>query len=130
MSVLVCMDCGGIPFDPEASPRCGECTARHYRGMSSIRSPAGREVQRAIADGRLPDLRTQHVDCQDCGRRATVYDHRDYDRPLDVDPVCRSCNCRRGHAKQIAEYKAQHQITRPRKYLTVRRIRRLRQAAA
>lgn len=34
--------------------------------------------------------------CADCGVRAEVYDHRDYLRPLDVEPVCRSCNKKRG----------------------------------
>ena len=36
--------------------------------------------------------------CVDCGRQARDYDHRDYSRPLDVQPVCRSCNLRRGPA--------------------------------
>lgn len=35
-------------------------------------------------------------DCVDCGRPAECYDHRDYLRPLDVEPVCYSCNRRRG----------------------------------
>lgn len=34
--------------------------------------------------------------CVDCGRAATELEHRDYLRPLDVDPVCHRCNCRRG----------------------------------
>ena len=36
--------------------------------------------------------------CADCDRVACDYDHRDYSRPLDVEPVCRSCNSRRGPA--------------------------------
>ena len=36
--------------------------------------------------------------CVDCGANATDYDHRDYNKPLDVEPVCRSCNIRRGNA--------------------------------
>lgn len=34
--------------------------------------------------------------CVDCGAVAEVYDHRDYSKPLDVQPVCRSCNLKRG----------------------------------
>ena len=34
--------------------------------------------------------------CVDCGRAATVLEHRDYCRPLDVDPTCHRCNMRRG----------------------------------
>ena len=31
-------------------------------------------------------------------RRATQYDHRDYNKPLEVTPVCPSCNGKRGAA--------------------------------
>lgn len=34
--------------------------------------------------------------CADCGRGATEYDHRDYTKPLEVEPVCHPCNIRRG----------------------------------
>lgn len=37
-------------------------------------------------------------DCTDCGNPAEVYDHRDYGRPLDVEPVCHACNHQRGAA--------------------------------
>ena len=37
--------------------------------------------------------------CVDCGRGGQVYDHRDYDKPLAIEPVCRSCNILRGSAK-------------------------------
>jgi len=36
--------------------------------------------------------------CVDCGKTATCYDHRNYFLPFDVDPVCRSCDIRRGQA--------------------------------
>ena len=36
--------------------------------------------------------------CVDCGHQAGTYDHRFYSRPLEVEPVCRSCNKKRGHA--------------------------------
>lgn len=34
-----------------------------------------------------------------CGRRAEVYDHRDYLKPLKVMAVCRSCNKKLGKGK-------------------------------
>lgn len=36
--------------------------------------------------------------CVDCGNGATEYEHRDYNKPLAVEPVCRTCNHRRGSA--------------------------------
>ena len=69
---------------------------------STLRSRAHAAVAQAINDGRLqsPSVFT----CTDCGRRtATSYDHRSYLRPLDVSPVCRSCNSRRGPAAPLTE---------------------------
>ena len=57
------------------------------------------KVKYAVKKGVLPSLRTNEIKCSDCPRRATCYDHRDYDLPLDVSPVCQSCNVRRGNAK-------------------------------
>lgn len=55
-------------------------------------------VSGEVRNGRLPRLYTTPTPCVDCGRRALVYEHRDYARPLDVDPVCDPCNRRRGPA--------------------------------
>ncbi len=52
-------------------------------------------VQRAIQSGHLPAVSGP---CVDCGAPATVYDHRDYRRPMLVAPVCDGCNTRRGPA--------------------------------
>lgn len=57
---------------------------------------AHRAVRDAILRGDLPPAKTQV--CVDCGLPAHDYDHRDYGKPLAVDPVCRSCNCKRGPA--------------------------------
>ena len=53
-------------------------------------------VQYAIKKGILPSVKT--LSCVDCNRAAECYDHRDYNKPLDVVPVCRKCNYRRGSA--------------------------------
>lgn len=55
-------------------------------------------VAAAKRQGLLP-LLDGTIACTDCGDPAQEYDHRDYGRPLDVQPVCRSCNKRRGTAK-------------------------------
>jgi len=57
---------------------------------------AHQAVSKAVSKGLLPRARTQK--CADCGRNATGYDHRDYSRPLAVDPVCHRCNKLRGPA--------------------------------
>ena len=45
---------------------------------------------------RAGELQPVSGPCMDCGKPATCYDHRDYNHPLAVDPVCRSCNGKRG----------------------------------
>lgn len=53
-------------------------------------------VQRAVAKGLLRPVKT--LLCVDCGKPATCYEHRNYGKPLDVEPVCHSCNGIRGPA--------------------------------
>lgn len=53
-------------------------------------------VAAAIRDGYLP--RPSSLTCLDCGAPAQAYDHRDYNKPLDVEPVCHACNVKRGPA--------------------------------
>jgi len=58
---------------------------------------AKKKVYYMVREGRLvhPTL----CSCTDCGKPAEVYDHRDYAEPLKVEPVCRSCNHKRGPGK-------------------------------
>lgn len=60
---------------------------------------ANAAVAKAKKAGILPDLATGLYACVDCDGVASQYDHRNYARPLDVEPVCASCNCKRGSAK-------------------------------
>lgn len=53
-------------------------------------------VREEIRKGRLPRVNT--LRCVDCGLPARRYDHRDYSKPLDIEPVCNGCNIRRGPA--------------------------------
>jgi hypothetical protein len=57
---------------------------------------AHRAVHMAVKKGQIPPATVYK--CVDCGRDACQYEHRSYDKPLDVAPVCRSCNRRRGKA--------------------------------
>jgi hypothetical protein len=61
-----------------------------------IQGAAATILARAIRHGQMK--RPAEFLCTDCGGKADRYDHRDYTRPLQVDPVCRSCNARRGPA--------------------------------
>lgn len=99
--VRVCLDCsapvarpygkrGAIPL------RCAPCgTSRHVL-MSRARAAAGQAVKTAIKRGELQPAFERA--CADCAKPAALYDHRDYTRPLEVEPVCRSCNVMRGPA--------------------------------
>jgi hypothetical protein len=52
-------------------------------------------VTTAIYNGDLPKL-DGSIKCADCDAPAAEYDHRDYKKPMDVEPVCRACNQSRG----------------------------------
>lgn len=81
---------------------CFECRPIVGRAREAIRAPAGAAVAKAVATGVLPKL-DGSIMCVDCGKPAKCYDHRDYDKHLDVSPVCVSCNLKRGPAKPLVE---------------------------
>lgn len=56
-----------------------------------------RFVHAAIIVGDLPYL-DGSIPCVDCGCPAAHYEHRDYWKPLDVEPTCVPCNFKRGPA--------------------------------
>lgn len=71
-------------------------------------------VTTAIYHGDLPKL-DGSVPCVDCSAPAAEYDHRDYLKPLDVQPVCRACNQVRGPgANRGPEGKAKPQTLKQR----------------
>lgn len=70
-------------------------------------------VQKAIKAGKLVDLVENEIACVDCGERARTYDHRDYARPLDVEPVCHKCNAGRGEALPPWEPLAERKKPKP-----------------
>jgi hypothetical protein len=65
---------------------------RFWNGQSQAHAA----VSQAVKKGFLKPAK--EFTCSDCDNPATDYDHRDYGRPLDVEPVCRSCNLLRGKA--------------------------------
>lgn len=96
---FTCRGCGGVALlrGGTSGYRCSPC--RIDAGMPDLNDPqylAHKAVAQAISAGDLcrPD---QHP-CEDCGGRASQYDHRDYSKPLEVAPVCRRCNLARGPA--------------------------------
>src|SRR3972149_8706132 len=66
------------------------------RALHLARKKAAWRVFKAVQRGDLPKIET--LQCVDCGQPARQYEHRDYSRPLEVEPVCHSCNALRGPA--------------------------------
>jgi hypothetical protein len=101
----MCHECREIKHERqrEAAQRAAATRSKSHPGWRRPddrfwQSRAHSAVSAAIKRGLLPDLKTGLYACTDCGGVAHEYDHRDYGRPLDVQPVCRSCNKRRGTA--------------------------------
>jgi hypothetical protein len=70
----------------------------HFSG----RSYAQKVIGKAVKNGSI-----QHPSefrCVDCNFIATEYEHRDYNYPFNVDPICRICNAKRGIAKPVTNY--------------------------
>ena len=65
------------------------------RRAQRLKAAAHDAVSGAILRGDLAAL-DGAVRCVDCRKAATDYDHRDYFRLLDVEPVCKPCNIKRG----------------------------------
>lgn len=72
---------------------CEPCRYEHYAAQRAAKA----WVRQAIESGVLMSP-TAHR-CVDCGDWAVHWEHRDYSRPLDVEPTCCSCNHRRGPAR-------------------------------
>ena len=98
---IVCLDCS-TPVEPSPwaprgrrrALRCKPCKVARQAASHEIKRIAHLEVARAIRRGTLK--RPDEFVCVDCAKPALQYDHRDYTKPLDVVPVCRSCNILRG----------------------------------
>lgn len=87
------------PKQPPRQRHYSEFCALEVGGMSSYRAQqkSGGKLWGAIRHGVMPDNRFKAY-CVDCGRLATMHDHRDWRLPLNVELVCHSCNLKRGPA--------------------------------
>ena len=75
------------------SKYCFKCSLESSRQSVD----ASNKVRAAIKKGLVKPISSDTV-CVDCGKPAHDLDHRDYNNPLEVVPVCRGCNIRRGPA--------------------------------
>ena len=91
----ICHECG--VSTKRGAHRCEPC----HRVYFPIMEGAIYAVNTAVRYGQLPKLSEVEIACVDCGVRATQYEHRDYMKPLDVEPVCRKCNKKRGPAARL-----------------------------
>jgi hypothetical protein len=80
--------------DPK--PKTKKSVFSTYAYYSKYRKRATALVAKAVAAGQLANLKEAVVPCVTCGKRAVYYDHHNYAKPLDVQPVCASCNALRG----------------------------------
>jgi hypothetical protein len=100
--LFVCLDCSKPLATPvygqarQSRLRCNPCGRARYELLRDRAANVHGIVARAIKRGELKHA--SELTCVDCGRPASQYDHRDYTKPLQVDPVCRSCNVMRGPA--------------------------------
>ena len=85
-----CVVCGIRLARSKRAKYCDEC----FTGSKP--SSVEYAVFKAVREGRLKPIR--ECTCVDCGAPARHYDHRDYNKPEEVEPVCVSCNWWRGPA--------------------------------
>lgn len=88
-----CLMCGALQ-DRTRALFCFPCA--FSRTVDPVARKAHSAVTRAVQNGTLPRAKT--LVCVDCGKPAFDYDHREYSKPLEVVPVCRACNKKRGPA--------------------------------
>lgn len=99
MAGRMCLVCGLVDVARRGAQTlyCLKCAAVANRRNGAAQAHAA--VAREVRSGRLAPARS--CLCVDCGGQAMHYDHRDYGRPLDVDPVCCRCNKLRGPAMPL-----------------------------
>ena len=72
---------------------CSSCNGKKtnlWRKNNKKRNRVSWKMQNAIRSGRLPRANT--LSCAVCGEPAEHYHHDNYDKPLDVIPLCRQCH--------------------------------------
>jgi hypothetical protein len=91
--VFTCVHCRGV-FRKRGPNRmaCVDCQDEVERQKSSAHQRLYYRIKKGLIA--LPS----DFACVDCGEPASRYDHRRYDEPYNVEPVCCSCNGKRGPA--------------------------------
>lgn len=97
-----CEHCGEVERVEVDRTVCLKCKLWARKQIDAIRKPAYKAIARARRQGLLPKF-DGSIKCVDCGKTACRFDHRSYNRHLDVVPVCASCNGLRGAAIEIVE---------------------------
>lgn len=89
---------------------CSKCR----RLVVEAKAAASSWVSMAIRFGVL--MPASMFRCDDCAEWATGWEHRDYSKPLEVDPTCGSCNLLRGPAVISSSFSSysQEQLARSR----------------
>lgn len=82
-----------VSWKPPAKPIL-DLETMDFASALLLQQRAISRVGQAVFRGDIP--KPSELKCTDCGGSATSYDHRDYRRPLDVEPVCQRCNLLRG----------------------------------
>lgn len=93
MRTIDCASCGASFKGHNRGWWCDTC-----RPFARARAEAARLVVRKLVKAGELQPATDFP-CVDCGRRADGYDHRDYRLAAVVEPVCHSCNMKRGPAR-------------------------------
>lgn len=100
-----CEVCGDIELTSGTGKyfRCSGCKtagrvneSMRFRYDCRGKDEAGISIANQIRVGAL--AHPSAMKCVDCGCQASEYEHRDYNYPLMVEPVCRRCNLLRGPA--------------------------------
>ncbi len=92
-----CIVCQNVIKDRHGNARkCLFCDYAYGYG----RNKAHGIVHKAVKEGKLEP--PTNFSCVDCGLKAIFYEHRDYNKPLEVVPICRLCNIKRGSAIHLA----------------------------
>ena len=92
-----CVNCKKFIEDRDGRLLCPKCGVLSFR----LQAVAHRHVRNAIGRGDL--THPKFLTCVDCSKPAKCYDHRDYSKPLQVEPVCGSCNVKRGPAIPLSK---------------------------
>lgn len=99
-----CVTCGAEARFYDFAGECKACKTARVRRYRPLAQKAHRLVRDARLAGQLQAL-DGRVLCVDCKcEPAAVYDHRSYAKPLEVDPVCRPCNVKRGPAIEVVPH--------------------------